>query len=170
MQVRQSSFSGNRPPCPIHPRHPVHRHGDYERYANCNDQQRELILRFLCVFCGRTISVLPDHRLPYRPLSVPQVQQDFDARVKRTSAPPATENEKGCLARAWRSFVGRVNVLTAVLGQMIRVVKPNAASLWKQLRQQGNLPAILLRLARPFNTSLLKDYKCLQPWSPPSGL
>jgi len=48
-----------------------------------------------------------------------------------------------------------------VLGQMIRVVKPNAASLWKQLRQQGNLPAILLRLARPFDTSLLKDYKCL---------
>ncbi len=167
MQVRQSSFSGHCPPCPIDPRHPVHRHGDYERYANCNDHQREAILRFLCVLCGRTISVLPDYRLPYRAISVPQVQQDFDARANRRVPPPATEKEKGCLARAWRSFLGRVNVLTAVLGQMIRVVKPNAVSLWKQLRQQGNLQAILLRLARSFNTSVFKDYKCLRPWPPP---
>jgi hypothetical protein len=169
MQVRQSSFSGDYPPCPIDSRHPVHHHGDYERYANCNDHQREEILRFLCVPCGHTISVLPDHRLPYRLISVPQLQQDFDARANDTAPPPATETEKGCLVRAWRSFIGRVTVLTAVLGQIIRIVKPNAASLWKQLRRQGNLQAILLRLARPFNTSLLKDYKCLQPWPPPSG-
>src|SRR5438128_9814652 len=160
MQVRQSSFSGNRPPCPIRPRHSVHRHGDYERFADCNHQQREVIFRFPCsagapsVFCSTTAC-------PYRPISVPQVLQDFDARANGAASPPATEYEKGHLARAWRSFVGRVNVLTEVLGQMIRVVKPNAASLWKQLRQQGNLPAILLRLARPFDTSLLKDYKCL---------
>ena len=169
MQVRQSSFMGDRPGCPINPRHRIHRHGDYERYANCNDAQEQAIPRFLCVPCRHTISVLPDLRLPYRPISVPQVQANFDARANDTAPPPATENEKGCLARAWHSFIGRVNVLTAVLGQMIRLVKPNATWLWKQLRQQDNLQAILLRLAGCFNSSLLKDYKCLRPWPPPTG-
>jgi hypothetical protein len=169
MQIRKSSLTGDRPLCPVDHTHPIHYHGSYERYANCDDEIKEDILRYLCPPCGHTISVLPDHRLPYRPISVPQVEQDFDARADDTPPPPATEKEKGCLARAWHSFVGRVNVLTAVLGQMMRVVKPNATSLWKQLREQGNLRVILLRLARPFNTSLLKDYKCLRPWPPPAG-
>jgi hypothetical protein len=169
MQIRKSSLTGERPQCPVDPTHPIHCHGSYDRYANCNDQEKEDICRYLCPPCGHTISVLPDHRLPYRPISVPQVEQDFDARANDSPPAPATVKEKGCLARAWRSFVGRISVLTAVLGQMIRLVKPNAASLWKQLREHGNLQVILLRLARPFNTSLLKDYKCLRPWSAPTG-
>jgi len=44
------------------------------------------------------------------------------------------------LARAWPSFERRVNARVAVLGQRIKSVKPNAAKLWKQLRQQSNLP------------------------------
>ena len=48
---------------------------------------------------------------------------------------------------------------------MIRPVKPTAAQLWNQLRRKSNLPAILVQLARPFNSSLLGDYLCLRPWS-----
>jgi hypothetical protein len=171
MQIRASSFRGDRPTCPLNPNHKVHVHGPYDRYANCDDQKKEDIPRFLCVPCGRTISVLPDHFLPYRPVGVPLVEKHFDAQAHPGPAeePPVTEKEKGCLKRAWARFKQRVSSLTAKLGQMIRPVKPTAAQLWNQLRRKSNLAAILLQLARPFNSSLLGDYLCLQPWSPGCG-
>lgn len=167
MQIRSSSFTGDRPPCPVDPKHEVDRHGSYERNANCDDQQKEDINRFLCRPCGRTISVLPDHFLPYRAVAVPLVQKHFDGQANpgEVKEPPATEKEKGCLKRAWARFKQRVAPLKATLGQMIRSVKPSAAQLWNQLRRQSNLPAILLQLARPFNISLLHDYLCLRPWA-----
>ena len=74
MQIRASSFRGDRPACPLNPNHKVHVHGPYDRYANCDDEQKEDVPRFLCVPCGRTISVLPDHFLPYRAVAVPLVE------------------------------------------------------------------------------------------------
>jgi len=167
MQIRASSLKGGRPACPLDPGHKVHIHGPYERYANCDDEQKEDIPRFLCVPCGHTISVLPDHFLPYRPVSASLVEQHFDAQANPDQAeePPATEKEKGCLKRAWARFKQRVSSLTERLGQMIRPVKPTAAHLWNQLRRKSNLAAILLQLARPFNISLLGDYLRLRPWS-----
>ena len=171
MQIRASSFKGDRPLCPLDPNHPVHVHGSYDRYANCDDGAREDIPRYLCVPCGRTISVLPDHVLPYRAVGVPLVQQHFDAQANPGQAPEpaATQKEKGCLKRAWAHFKQRVAPLSATLGQMIRPVKPTAAQLWKQLRRKSNLAVILRELAQPFNTSLLHDYLCLAPWSHSTG-
>lgn len=174
MQIRASTFKGDRPTCPLDPDHKVHRHGSYDRYANCDDEHDEQkvdIGRFLCLPCGHTISVLPDNFLPYRSVSVPLVQQHFDAQANPQHAqePPATQKEKGCLKRAWARFKQRVAPLSAVLGQMIRPVKPTAAQLWNQLRRKSNLMAILLDLAKPFNTSLLHDYFCLVPWSSSTG-
>ena len=167
MQIRASSFKADRPACPVDPHHKVHFHGTYDRYADCEGEQKENIDRFLCLPCGHTISVLPDRFLPYRPVPVPLVQTHFDAQanLKQATEPPATEKEKGCLKRAWARFKQRVAPLSATLGQMIRPVKPTAAQLWNQLRRQSNLPIILLQLASPFNTSLLADYLCLRPWT-----
>ena len=171
MQIRASSLKGGRPSCPLNPNHPVHVHGYYERYANCDEGEREAIPRFLCVPCGHTISVLPDHVLPYRAVGVPLVEQHFDAQTNpgQVPEPAATQKEKGCLKRAWTRFKQRVAPLSATLGQMIRPVKPTAAQLWKQLRRTSNLAIILLELAQPFNTSLLHDYRCLAPWSHRTG-
>ena len=167
MQMRTSSFTGERPPCPVDPHHPVDYHGTYERYANCNDRQTEAIDRFLCRPCGRTISVLPDHFLPYRAVSVTLVERHFDAQANPGEAkpPPATEKEKGCLKRAWARFQQRVAPLKAKLGQIVSAINPSAAQLWNQLRRKSNLSQILLQLVKPFNTSLLHDYLCLVPWS-----
>ena len=77
-----------------------------------------------------------------------------------------TENERGCLKRAWTRLRQRVDVLLAVLGQMIEVLKPNAREFWNQLRRYGNLEMILQLLAGNFKRSLLGDYPCLQPWPP----
>lgn len=171
MQVRTSSFKGDRPACPVNTKHPIDYHGTYKRYANCNDAQKEAIERFLCRPCGHTISVLPEHFLPYRAISVPLVEQHFDAQANPGEAeePPTTEKEKGCLKRAWARFKQRVAPLKAKLGQIVRAVKPSAAPLWNQLRRNSNLAAILLQLAKPFNTSLLYDYLCLLPWEADSA-
>ncbi len=152
------------------PHHPVDHHGAYGRYANCNDDEQESIGRFLCRPCGHTISVLPDRKLPYRAVPVPLLEKHFDAQANpgQVPEPAATENEKGCLKRAWARFQQRVAPLRATLGQMIRSVKPSAAQLWNQLRRHSNLSTILLELAQPFNTSLLHDYLCLRPWTGPT--
>jgi hypothetical protein len=167
MQIRASNLNGDRPTCPLDASHTVHAHGSYQRYANCDDERKIDIPVFLCLPCGRTISVVPDHVLPYRAVAAPLVEQHFDnqANPGQSLEPPATEKEKGCLKRAWARFKQRVAPLCAALGQMIEAVKPTAAQLWNQLRRTSNLAAILRQLARPFNTSLLHDYLCLRPWS-----
>jgi len=171
MQIRASSFKGDRPPCVVDAAHPVHVHGAYSRYANCNDQQREAIARFLCVLCGHTLSVLPNHCLPYRAIGVALVEKHFDAQAQPETAPAplVTQKEKGCLKRAWHRFGLRVTALTVVLGQMLQRRACAPKPCWSALRRQGNLAAILRQLARPFNTSLLHDYRCLRPWPAHSG-
>jgi hypothetical protein len=170
VQIRFSHLTGDRPCCPLDPTHKIHRHGHYLRYGDCDSlEPLECILRFLCLLCGRTISVLHDHLLPYRPISTPKVQADFDARVTGQSSPAVTEKESGCLKRAWERFTRRTTALAATLGQMVQLVFPEPKPIWLQLRRWGNLSDILRMLGRPFNTSLLQDYLCVQPWSGSSG-
>jgi hypothetical protein len=155
----------------VDPNHTIHLHGDYQRYANCDDNQTEDIPRFLCLPCGHTISVLPEHRLPYRAVAVWLIERYFDAQAHPGQAqePPATEKEKGCLKRAWNRFGQRVAALATVLGQMMQIRRGDPKPFWSALRRLGNLPAILRQLGKSFNTSLLHDYLCLLPWSTNSG-
>jgi len=88
----------------------------------------------------------------------------FEAKAAGKPEPPVTQKEGGCLRRAWARFRQRVEVLLAVLGQMIEAVKPSPSEFWNQLRRLGNLEKILRLLSRKFKTSLLGDYQCLQPW------
>lgn len=169
MQKRKSELKGDRPICPIESSHGIYVHGSYARYGDCDGDTKDLnIPRYLCGRCGRTISVLPDDVLPYRAVRTDKVEKHFQARVDETPPPAATEKEKGCLKRAWRSFERHTTKLAAVLGQIIARVKPNdGADLWKQLRQLGNLEVILNLLADRFKTSLLRGYLCLEPWPAP---
>ena len=91
------------------------------------------------------------------------VEADFDRRSSGTDPPPSSEKERGCLRRAFDRFAGRVAPLCALLGQMIRAIKPSVGECWKALRELDNLEGILLLLGKKFNTSLLADYRCLRP-------
>jgi hypothetical protein len=163
MQLREGSFQGPRPTCPQDPKQRVHRHGCYQRYKDCHSPRRLRIERFRCPRCGRTLSVLPKNRLPYLALNTSILEADFDARASGTDPPPRGEKERGCLRRAWQRFAGRVAPLCALLGQMIRPIKPSQSECWRTLRHLDNLEGILLLLSTKFNTSLLADYRCLQP-------
>ncbi len=166
MQLRQSCVSGDRPKsCPHCGQRGLHRHGAYQKHSKVDglaDEDQKTIQRYLCPLCGRTCSVLPDDMLPYRPISAKLTQAWFDAAVRGDTGPPVTEKEGGCLRRAFKRFTERVAPLTAILGQMIRVIKPTAQKLWQALRTFGNLRDILRLLAQKFNTSLLGHYRCLQ--------
>ena len=59
----------------------VHKHGCYWRYAEPEATLQERIQRYLCRPCGLTFSVLPAHRLPYRPIRAERLQRDFDRRA-----------------------------------------------------------------------------------------
>jgi hypothetical protein len=166
MQTRKSLFKGDRPPCPVDPQHPVHCHGQYDRYADCHELTKsKWIDRFLCYLCRHTIGVLPDDTLPYRAICVAKVQACFDAKAAEEPEPAVSEVERGCLKRAWLRFGQRLNALALLLGQMLQTRQSTAAKpIWTQLRRLGNLERILHLLGRKFKTSLLLDYRCLKPW------
>ena len=166
MQTRKSLLVGDRPQCPVDSTHRVDRHGKYARCADCQELTKsKWIPRFACRTCWRTISVLPDDMLPYRPIPVSKVQSSFDAKASGKPEPPATEVEGGCLKRAWHRFSRRLDALTSVLGQMMQTRQSTGAKrIWIQLRRLGSLEEILRLLARKYKTSLLADYLCLKPW------
>ena len=122
--------------------------------------------RYLCPPCGHTVSVLPPNRLPYRPLEVERLQAHFDAQAEVSSGldPPPEPIEAGCLQRAWKRFLTRVDPLKDAFGQMLPAALPSARQLWRQLRQGvGSAEQMLRFLALCCKRSLLGDYACLRP-------
>ena len=100
-----------------------------------------MVPRWLCVTCGRTISVLPDRVLPYRPVSVGDLEKYFDGQANEaTAAAAAGALKMGCLKRAWRRFTLRLTALAACLGQLMqRGDLADARHFWRGLRRWGNL-------------------------------
>ncbi len=167
MQVRRSSIRGDRPECPVDPSHRVHYHTYYERYSKPDGTEKERVDRWLCTAGCCTISVLPDTRLPYIPVGVDLLERWFNAQLQGRAPPQVSENERGCLKRAQSRFLQHIPSLSKVLGQMVKDLSPTATQLWVQLRKLGKLTDILRFLAEKFKTSLLGDYRCLQPRAAP---
>lgn len=144
----------------------MHRHGCYWRYKHPKGGEKFPVQRFLCPVCGHTISVLPENRLTYRPLEVDRLQGRFDAQagVGTGLDPPPEPIEAGCLDRAWKRFLSRVDSLKDRFGQRLRSELNTAPQLWKELRQRvGSAETMLQFLARSYQCSLLGDYLCLRP-------
>ena len=165
IQIRDDSFTTERPPCPRGCPDKVHRHGSYTRYANPSGEELLTILRFLCPPCGLTISVLPASRLPYRALHTDRLQAHVDrqAEVGHGPDPPPDELEAGCLHRAWTRLLTRVEVLKNAFGPLVSVGIRSVEALWLGMRQaKATLPGILGFLATTHKISLLGDYRCLR--------
>jgi hypothetical protein len=163
MQIRQSTFQANQFKCPFdHDKSEgcLHKHGHYKRYANAHDDTKVTILRHLCRFTGKTISILPNEMLPYWPVSVTEVEDHFDQQsAEAAHTAPAIEAPK----RAWNRFSSaqRQQSLTAHFGQRLPLVGGRPGSLWQAIRRTGgSLCDILCELAQ-VGKSLLGDYRCL---------
>lgn len=144
----------------------MHRHGSYRRYLQPTGDKKFPMQRFLCPSCGHTVSVLPAHRLSYRPLEVRQLQAHFDAQAEASSGldPPPDAITAGCLQRAWHRFLTRVEVLKNAFGQILPAVISTAQHLWQQVRRGvGTAERMLRFLAQHGKRSLLGDYACLRP-------
>ena len=144
MQVKESSFRGDRPECPRDGRHRVHRHGFYEHYKNCDSAGKERVRRFLCVLCGITISVTSDNRLPYRSVSLETVTGWFDRKYRAGADPPSvSEKEQDCVKRALRCFESHSPALRTALGQIVTKLGADAGSLWRTLSRLSKTGSIL---------------------------
>ena len=149
----------------------VHKHGCYYRYADPagaeEEELRERIQRYLCSPCGLTFSVLPPHRLPYRPVRAERLQGEFDKRAGIQTQgldPPPRAVEAGCLQRAWSVLTARVATLKEAFGQLISKPFSEGASFWVNLRQSfDSVAKMLCFLAEHHRISLLGDYRCLRP-------
>jgi len=149
----------------------VHLHGTYARYADPRgskeEEEQESIQRYRCYFCGLSISVLPSHRLPYRPLRAERLQAEFDQRAGIQTQgldPPPRAVEAGCLQRAWSALTKRLATLKDAFGQLVSSEISEVASLWANLRQSLNSVArMLCFLSEHHRISLLGNYRCLQP-------
>ena len=150
----------------------VHKHGCYERYADPageKNKQQELegIQRYLCRPCGLSLSVLPPHRLPYRPVRAERLQGDFDQRAGIQTQgldPPPRAVEAGCLQRAWSVLTARVATLKEAFGQLVCSTVSESASFWTSLRQSfDSVSKMLCFLCEHHRISLLRNYRCLRP-------
>jgi hypothetical protein len=149
----------------------VHRHGSYERFADPRgakaEEEEESIQRYLCQPCGLTLSVLPSHRLPYRPIRAERLQGDFDQRAGIQTQgldPPPRALEAGCLKRAWSALTARVATLKEAFGQLIEGPFSDGPSFWVNLRQSfDSVSKMLCFLSEHHRISLLGNYRCLRP-------
>lgn len=145
----------------------AHRHGTYERFADAEGAEEEKIQRYLCRPCGLTLSVLPTHRLPYRPIRVDRLQGDFDQRAgiqTRGLDPPPRVAEAGCLRRAWSVLTKRVAALKDTFGQLVSSTVSDGASFWTSVRQSfDSVAKMLCFLSEHHRISLLGNYRCLRP-------
>lgn len=160
-----------RPVCPRGCGGMVHRHGTYERFADPagaqQEEEEESIQRYRCPFCGLTLSVLPPHRLPYRPVRAERLRADFDQRAEIQTQgldPPPRVVEAGCLQRAWSALAARVKTLKEAFGQLVCSTVSEGASLWVNLRQSfDSVAKMLCFLSEHHRISLLGNYRCLRP-------
>lgn len=167
IQVRADSFQGDRPACQSGCKVKLHGHGWYWRFlARGKSILQFQVHRFLCPQCGHTVSVLPVARLTYRPVEVDRLQAHFDGQAKVSSGldPPPGAIEAGCMQRAWKRFLTRVDRLKDAFGQLLPAELEGAEPLWKELRRTvSSAEDILSVLAKNCHCSLLGDYTCLRP-------
>ena len=165
IQIRENSFSGQRPECPKGCRQRLHRHGAYSRFKGVDGTQFHWVQRFCCPSCRRTVSVLPECFLPYRSVPVDRLQAHLDRKAGIGSGldPPPSEREAGCLKRAWSRFALRSGQLRQLCGQLLPATITSVDHLWTEMRRaMGSLKRILQWLAATRNTSFLGDYACVK--------
>lgn len=96
-----------------------YKHSSYKRYASLDSNDKILIKRFRCACSGQTWSILPEGMLPYRSVSVSDVEDDFEHRYGAGAEPEHSERKKASLQRAGKSFESRFKKLQHIFGTLL---------------------------------------------------
>lgn len=165
IQIPESCLKGSRPLGADG--QPMHRHGCYYRRKHPTGPETIAIQRYLDPRTGRTASVLPENRVPYRPVEASRLEAHFDqcAGIGSGPDPPPEMIEAGCLRRAWKRLTLRQDPLRRAFGQLIGAYRTSVKELWCEIRQaRSTLGAILGFLFERHNLSLLGSYACSVDW------
>ena len=156
-----------RPPeeCPNCGRlHRLWAHGYYGRWTTdeLGKALRFLVRRFLCTFCGITVSCLPCFAQPYRLVN----HTTLEAFLKGQNGRRDVQVQEGLLKRYVRRFAEWRPSLLRIVGHRYGRASPKeeATAFWRRaVAACGSAAELTMQLVTEFRTTCFRTYRCHQP-------
>jgi hypothetical protein len=126
---------------------------------------RIFVRRFMCVFCRRTVSLLPSFAQPYRLLCNATIEWHFNEGVSRAD----TLRWHLLLRRYWNRFIKWLPDLVNMVGRVFSLPPPHAegSGSWQALMAAyGRLDRATVDLVRQFQVTAFGKYRCHSPVPP----
>jgi len=165
--VRDAFHTRMRPPeeCPNCGRlHRLWALGYYERYSTESDGKPIgfWVRRFLCTFCGITVSCLPCFAQPYRLVN----HTTLEAFLRGQNGRHDVQVQKGLLKRYVRRFAVWRPSLLRIVGHRYGRASPKeeATAFWRRaVAACGSAAELTMQLVEEFRTTCFRTYRCHQP-------
>jgi hypothetical protein len=165
--VREQFHQRMRPPeeCPNCGRlHRLWAHGYYERYSteSVGKAISFWVRRFLCTFCGITVSCLPCFAQPYRLVN----HMTLEAFLKGQDGRRDVQAQMGLLKRYGRRFAEWRPSLLRIVGHRYGRASPKeeATAFWRRaVAACGSAAELTMQLVTEFRTTCFRTYRCHQP-------
>jgi len=165
--VQQEFHKRMRPPedCPNCGRfHGLWAHGYYARDSteSLGKVIRFLVRRFLCMYCGITVSCLPCFAQPYRLVN----HATLDAFLKGESQRRDVQTQQELLKHYVRRMAEWRPSLIRIVGHRFGRDSPkeNATAFWRRtVAACGSAAELTMQLVEEFRTTCFLTYRCHQP-------
>jgi len=144
--------------------HRLWAHGYYERDSTDSFGKviRFWVRRFLCTFCGITVSCLPCFAQPYRLVN----HTTLDAFLKGQDGRRDVQAQVGLLKRYVRRFAEWRPSLLRIVGHRFGRASPKeeATAFWRRaVAVCGSAAKLTTQLVNEFRTTCFRTYRCHQP-------
>ena len=139
----------------------LHRHGFYQRYITCSQGIPILIqvARFLCPFCRRSISYLPDFAFSYRLVNAETLDCFLDGQHSSLDVQRCYE----LLQRYERRMHTFLPILGSVAGKAFEWIPRPGRPLWGSIKKAcGRLAAATRQLVSKLAITMFARYQCHQ--------
>jgi len=123
---------------------------------------RFLVRRFLCTFCGITVSCLPCFAQPYRLVN----HTTLEAFLKGQNGRRDVQAQAGLLKRYARRFAEWRPSLLRIVGHRFGRASPKeeATAFWRRaVAACGSAAELTMQLVTEFRTTCFRTYRCHQP-------
>jgi len=143
--------------------HRLWAHGYYERYSteSVGKPMAFWVRRFLCTFCGITVSCLPSFAQPYRLVG----HATLDACLKGQRQRRDVQAQQELLKRYLRRFAEWRPSLLRIVGHRFGRASPKeeATAFWRRaVAACGSVAELTMQLVNEFRTTCFRTYRCHQ--------